>query len=117
VIEFNPSYHPWSMAKLLDLHYWHHLKPAINKQGRVSYFNEAILKNTIQDDDDDFNDDMSEVSNNCVNPEQHIQLFTSCYDDEENDTAISSWTTRQNGSYVVMESNTWPGAFAFTKNR
>ncbi|KAG5684156.1 hypothetical protein PVAND_013397 [Polypedilum vanderplanki] len=130
-IKVNDSYIPLSIEKLLKLDYWQHIKPEILKQGRVSYFDGQILAkyhNSINDEDEDdgsMDDDeensIPDVKHNDLFPEMPVPLFASCSGDRLTNDIISPWTIRLNdvleSPLVLLQSNIWPGAFSFVKER
>lgn len=132
-IKMNATYRPLSLEKLSKLDYFVHIKPEILKQGRVCFFDgKSLLNNDINgsqsdvsnNDGDDYASD-SDVSNknnnNIISPEMPIPLFAPCSGDRLTNDITSPWTIRLNdvvdSPFVLMQSNVWPGAFAFVKDR
>lgn len=108
----------------MKLDYWTHHKPEILKQGRVSFFDGSVLNKNDNDTDTSFDsgdeDFETEEANNGSNPENPIPLFASCSGDRLTNDSMSSWTIRLSDvlqTLVLLESRTWPGAFAFAKDR
>lgn len=121
-IKLNASYRPLSLEKLSKLDYFAHIKPEILKQGRVCFFDGKSLLNNDEDEDDNESDsDVSnKYNNNIISPEMPIPLFAPCSGDRLTNDETSPWTIRLNDvvdSFVLLQSNVWPGAFAFVKDR
>jgi hypothetical protein len=131
-IRVNESYRPLSIEKLSKLDYWQHIKPEILEQGRVCFFDGRLLakfhsdSNEEDDDDDDEDDEESQpdAAHNKPCTEMPAPLFASCSGDRlTNDATISPWTIRLSDvvdslspPLVLLQSNIWPGAFAFVKD-
>lgn len=130
-IRVNASYRPLSLEKLLKLDYFVHIKPEILKQGRVCSFDgKSLLNNDNNDgskselsnnDDASDSDVESKNNNNIISREIPIPLFAPCSGDRLTNDITSPWTIRLNdvidSPFVLLQSNIWPGAFAFVKNR
>jgi hypothetical protein len=128
----NALYRPLSLEKLSKLDYFVHIKPEILKQGRVCFFDgKSLLSNenngsqsdVSNNDGDDYASD-SDVSNknnnNIISLEMPIPLFAPCSGDRLTNDITSPWTIRLNDVFdplVLLQSNVWPGAFAFVKER
>lgn len=130
----NAFYRPLSLEKLFKLDFFVHIKPEILKQGRVCFFDgRSLLNNDNNDgshsetsnndgDDDDGDSDVEkENNNNVMRQEMPIPLFAPCSDDRLTNDIVSPWTIRLNdvvdSPLVLLQSNVWPGAFAFAKDR
>lgn len=118
----NASYHPLPLDKLSKLDYWHHHKPEILKQGRVTYFDPNMLHDDNESEGGFSEEDETEAANNEMKPEMKpVPLFASCSGDRlTNDVPLSPWTITSTSSpttLVMVRSNIWPGAFAFVKDR
>lgn len=64
----------------------------------------------------------ADVRDNKMCPEMPVPLFALCSGDRLTNDIISSWTIRlsdavESSPLVLLQSNIWPGAFTFVKDR
>lgn len=127
-ITANASYRPLSMDKLLKLDNFVHIKPEILRQGRVCYFDGKSLLGVGSTSDmsnsDGGESDMDAINNDSIiTPEVPIPLFTSCSNDRWTNDKTPPWTIQLSdviedaAPLVLLQSNIWPGAFSFVKER
>lgn len=132
-ITMNASYRPLSLEKLLLLDSFVHIKPEILRQGRVCYFDgksllESRASGMSNSDSDGEESDLEainndRVSNKFITPEVPVPLFASCSNDRwTNDNKTPPWTIQlsdvvEDAPFVLLQSNVWPGAFSFAKER
>ncbi|KFQ36139.1 Radial spoke head protein 4 A, partial [Mesitornis unicolor] len=118
--EENPEFQPLSVAELVDsLSSWVHHVQSILEQGRCVWFN-PVQKSEEEEEEDEGEEKAEEPDE----PQQEIgpPLLTPLSEDEGIQN-IPAWTARSSTNLLpqyavaILQSNRWPGAYAFACGR
>ncbi|XP_009907158.2 radial spoke head protein 4 homolog A [Dryobates pubescens] len=121
--EENPDYHPLSVAELVDsLSTWVHHTQSILPQGRCVWFNP--FKKSEEEEEEAEDDEEEEKEEEPDEPQQEIgpPLLTPLSEDEGIQN-IPAWTAQASTNLIpqhavaILQSNRWPGAYAFASGR
>ncbi|NXF96809.1 RSH4A protein, partial [Eubucco bourcierii] len=127
--EENPDFQPLSVAEMVDsLSTWVHHTQNILQQGRCVWLNPFKKSESKEEEDDEEEDEEEEKSEEPDALQQEIgpPLLTPLSEDEcilHGIQSIPAWTAQASTNLVpqhavaILQSNRWPGAYAFASGR
>ncbi|XP_069711674.1 radial spoke head protein 4 homolog A-like [Phaenicophaeus curvirostris] len=119
--EENPDFQPLSAAEMVDsLSTWVHHAQSILPQGRCVWFNPSQKSEEEEEEDDEEEEKSAEADE----PQQEVgpPLLTPLSEDEEIEN-IPAWTAQLSTDLIpehavaILQSNRWPGAYAFASGK
>ncbi|CAN0135075.1 unnamed protein product [Bubo scandiacus] len=119
--EENPDFQPLSVAEMVDsLSTWVHHVQSILKQGRCVWFN-PFQKSEEEEEEEDEEEEKAEEPDE-LQQETGPPLLTPLSEDEGIQN-IPAWTAQPSTNLIpqhavaVLQSNRWPGAYAFASGK
>ncbi|NXX41788.1 RSH4A protein, partial [Tricholaema leucomelas] len=124
--EENPDFQPLSVAEMVDsLSTWVHHTQSILQQGRCVWLNpfkKSEGEGPEENDDDDEDEEEKAEEPDALQPEIGPPLLTPLSEDEGIQN-IPAWTAQASTDLIpqhavaILQSNRWPGAYAFASGR
>ncbi|NXL63887.1 RSH4A protein, partial [Chordeiles acutipennis] len=120
--EENPDFQPFSVAELVEsLSTWVHHVPNILTQGRCVWFNPFQKSEEGEGEEEEDEEEKAEETDE---PQQEIgpPLLTPLSEDEEIQN-MPAWTAQPSTNLIpqhavaILQSNRWPGAYAFASGK
>ncbi|XP_063709118.1 radial spoke head protein 6 homolog A [Culicoides brevitarsis] len=121
----NPKFEPPSYKDLKYLSFWVHVRPFIQKHGRIQTYKEQKIKDGEEqlEEEEELEEEIEEEEEEQNDIENVPPLLNPCTEDVISCDTTPAWTVKtiHNPNPVdavtLMRSNLWPGAVAFARDK